>query len=103
DRSREPLSFGGFIPLERVYAFEPMPSDSLTADQQRHILGAQAQLWTEYIPNPKHAEYMLLPRLSALSEVVWTPPELKSYDGFMQRMRAHFLRLDALDVNYRRP
>ena len=68
----EPLAIGGFLPLETVYLFEPIPAD-LSPEAARRVLGAQAQLWTEYMPTPKHVEYMAFPRLSALAEVVWTP------------------------------
>lgn len=81
----EPTAIGGFLPLERVYSFEPAP-ESLTAEQRGHILGAQANLWTEYIPTPEQAEYMLLPRMAALSEVAWTQPEKKNYDNFLTRL-----------------
>ncbi len=65
------------------------------------MLGAQGQLWTEYVPDPKHAEYMLFPRVCALSEVVWSPLESKSYSDFAERLAIHLRRLDALGVNYR--
>jgi hexosaminidase len=102
DRSKEPVSIGGFTPLDSAYAFEPVPAE-LTPDQVKHILGAQGQLWSEYISNPKHAEYMAFPRLSALAEVVWTPKERRNFSEFLQRLPMHLKRLDALDVNYRRP
>ncbi len=102
DRTKEPHAIGGFIPLELVYSLNPVP-DSLTAEQGKHILGAQAQIWTEYITNPKHVEYMAFPRASALAEVVWTPMDRKDYADFLVRLNAHLKRLDALDVNYRRP
>ncbi|NLA63281.1 MAG: family 20 glycosylhydrolase, partial [Bacteroidales bacterium] len=81
----EPTAIGGFLPIEKVYSFEPAP-ESLTAEQKGHILGAQANLWTEYIPTPEQAEYMLLPRMAALSEVQWTQPEKKDYDNFLTRL-----------------
>jgi len=74
----EPQGIGGFLPIDKVYAYEPVPSE-LAAEQASHVLGAQSNLWTEYIDNPQQAEYMLLPRLLALSEVVWSekkPAEL---------------------------
>src|SRR5690606_33034351 len=67
DTQREPFAFGGFVPVERVYSFEPLP-DELTPQEQQHIIGVQANLWTEYIKTDSHLEYMLLPRLAALSE-----------------------------------
>ena len=81
----EPIAIGGFLPVERVYSFEPAP-ESLTTEQKGHILGAQANLWTEYIPTSEQVEYMLLPRMAALSEVQWTQPEKKDYDNFLDRL-----------------
>ena len=101
DTGREPLAIGGYLPLSEVYAYEPIPHD-LPPEAARHILGAQAQLWTEYIPTPKQAEYMFFPRLSALSEVVWSPGEGKDYADFLRRLSVHLQRLDILDVHYRR-
>jgi hexosaminidase len=99
DRSREPLAFPGYLPLDSAYAFEPAPP-GLDSAQSRHVLGAQAQLWTEYIPDPKRAEYMTFPRLAALAEVVWTRPERKDFASFRERLRRHAERLDALDVSH---
>jgi hexosaminidase len=87
--------------VEKVYGFEPVPA-SLTPAEAKHILGAQAQVWTEYIPNPKHVEYMAYPRLVALTEVLWSPASRRDYADFLQRLPVHLRRLDALDVNYRR-
>jgi hexosaminidase len=101
DRTKEPLAIGGFTPIDTVYAFEPVPS-VLSAEESKHILGAQAQHWTEYIPNPKHLEYMAYPRLVALSEVVWSARDRRDFTDFIQRLPVHLRRLDALDVNYRR-
>jgi hexosaminidase len=70
--------------------------------QGGHILGAQGQIWTEYITDPRHVEYMALPRMCALAEVVWTAPEKKDYADFHRRLKTHLRRLDVLDVNYRR-
>ncbi len=97
----EPLAIGGFLPLEMVYEFEPVP-DALADNMKKYILGAQANLWTEYIPTPEHAEYMLLPRLSALSEVVWTDRQLKSFRDFKNRMGYMYDRLSAMKINFRR-
>ncbi len=85
DSWRQPFGIGGYVPLSKVYSMEPVP-EGLTEEQSRHILGAQCNLWAEYIAYPEHMEYMLLPRLSALSEVQWTQPQSKDYDGFMQRL-----------------
>ena len=97
----EPLSIGGFLPIETVYDFDPV-APSLTADEAHHVLGTQAQIWTEYIASPGHVEYMAFPRLAALSEVAWTPRAQKNYSDFLARLSTHLQRLDRLDVNYRR-
>jgi len=102
DRRWEPLSIGGFMPLDTVYAFEPVPP-SLTADEARHVLGAQGQVWTEYLRTPKEVEYMAYPRLTALAEVVWSPRGPRDFAEFRRRLAVHLLRLDAMDVGYRRP
>lgn len=85
DVETEPLAIGGFLPVERVYSYEPMPA-SLTPEQQAYIKGVQANLWTEYIPTFEHAQYMVLPRWAALSEVQWTKPERKNYEDFLNRL-----------------
>ena len=100
DKAHEPIAIGGFLPMDTVYAFEPYP-DSLESQYRKHILGAQVQLWTEYIPTPKQAEYMAYPRTSAFSEVVWTPEDERDYSDFLRRLKVHEKRLEALDVNYR--
>lgn len=100
DQSREPLAIGGFLPLETVYAFEPIPAE-LEPQFAKHVLGAQVQVWTEYMPNAKQVEYMAFPRLTALAEVVWTPVERKDYANYLVRLTQHLLRLQALDVNVR--
>jgi hexosaminidase len=100
DRDREPLAIGGFLPLETVYAFDPIPEE-LEPQYSRHVLGAQAQIWTEYMPDSKNVEYMAFPRLTALAEVVWTPRAQKNYSDFIRRLRRHLPRLTVLDVNFR--
>lgn len=101
DKSKEPLAIGGFTPIDSAYAFEPVPP-SLSAEEAKHILGAQAQVWTEYIPNAKQVEYMAFPRLSALSEGLWSAKPRKDFADFMARMQIHVKRLEALDVNFRK-
>jgi len=98
----EPLAIGGFLPLDTVYAYEPIPP-ALDSVQAKHVLGTQGQIWTEYQRNPKNVEYMVFPRLVALAEVAWTPRELKDFADFTARLTKHFARLSVLDVNYRRP
>lgn len=100
DQDSEPLAIGGFLPLDTVYAYEPVP-DELSAAEATHILGAQANVWTEYMKTPEHIEYMVFPRMLALSEVVWSPRERRDYGGFLGRLPWHFDRLDALGVAYR--
>ena len=100
DQSSEPLAIGGFLPLETVYAFEPVPEE-LEPQYVRHVLGAQAQLWTEYMPNPKRVEYMAFPRLTAFAEVVWTSTARKNYSSFLDRLSTQADRLRVLDVNFR--
>jgi hexosaminidase len=102
DAKREPPNIGGFIPLEKVYDYNPIPGE-LTSDEQKYVLGAQGNLWTEYISTPQHLEYMTFPRLLALSEVVWSPLESKDYASFRQRLLYHLGRLEKQDVNYRIP
>ncbi len=101
DKANEPLAIGGFLPLDKVYGYEPVPAQ-LSADAAKHVLGAQGELWTEYMKTPAHVEYMAFPRVCALSEVVWSPAARKDYAGFLQRMATHTQRLDALQVNYRK-
>lgn len=92
---REPHAIGGFTDVEKVYSYEPVPKE-LSDDQVKYILGAQANVWTEYISYFPHVQYMCLPRMSALSEVVWTKPENKDYNDFKDRMKFLFERFDAL-------
>lgn len=99
DPTTEPLAIGGFLPLEQVYNYNPIPK-ALAADKRKYILGTQANLWTEYIKTPEYAEYMLFPRLTALAEVAWTPNESKNYDDFTKRLNTHFERLRFKGVNY---
>jgi hexosaminidase len=96
----EPPNIGGNLPLEKVYSFDPVPS-SFTPEEAKRVLGAQGNLWTEYITSPGHVEYMVFPRLTAISEVTWTPLAQKNYDDFLTRMRVHENRYRALDVNFR--
>ncbi len=96
----EPLAIGGLTPLEKVYSYEPIPPQ-LTELEARHVLGAQAQHWTEYMKDAAHVEYMSFPRLTAFSEVVWSDKTSRDYKGFQTRLKSHLERLDLLNVNYR--
>lgn len=86
DTDAEPFGIGGYIPMEQVYSYDPAFPE-LTPEQQKHILGVQANLWTEYVLNDEHLEYMLLPRLAALSEVQWCQPETKDWNRFIGSFR----------------
>lgn len=99
---KEPLAIGGYLPLDVVYSYEPIPEE-LSADEQKYIMGAQANVWTEYIATTKYAEYMLFPRVCALAEVVWTPKEKKDFTDFSKRMDTEYLRLYRYGINYRKP
>lgn len=85
DVKNEPEAIGGFLPIERVYSYEPMPA-SLTPEEQKYIVGVQANCWTEYMKTYNQVEYMELPRMAALSEIQWCIPEHKNFDAFMQRL-----------------
>lgn len=99
DIANEPLAIGGYIPVERVYSFSPLP-DNLTAEEQKHIIGVQANIWTEYIATFSHVQYMALPRMAALSELQWCSPDQRDYEAFTQRC-VHMAQLyDLYSYNY---
>ena len=102
DPVQEPLAIRGLTPLEKVYGFEPVP-ETLSAEDAAHILGAQGNVWTEYMATTDHVEYMVFPRMLALAEVVWSPQELRNWEDFVQRLPAQLQHLDTLGVNYRQP
>lgn len=99
DPEFEPEAIGGFTTLKKVYSFEPIP-DVLSEEEAKHVLGAQGNIWTEWIATPDHAEYMSIPRMLALAEVVWTDPEKKSWRQFNKRLQQHFRYFDLIGVNY---
>ncbi|WP_052670932.1 glycoside hydrolase family 20 protein [Draconibacterium sediminis] len=99
DPSLEPKAFGGNITLKKVYNYEPVPAE-LSIDEAKHIIGAQANIWTEYMPNGRHVEYMIMPRMSALSEVLWSPKDAKDWGDFSKRMESQYKRFDKLGINY---
>ena len=101
DKDNEPLAIGGFLPLEKVYQFEPIP-EQIDKDKERLILGGQGNLWTEYISTNEKAEYMALPRMSAMAEVLWSPRHLLNFRSFNKRMKWNYLRLDRMNANYRK-
>ena len=98
ETDKEPLAIGGYTPLEKVYGYEPF--DGIKPGAEDHILGVQANLWTEYITTEEHLEYMLLPRMCALSEVQWCAAEAKDYQRFLQSLDHTFEILDAMGLNY---
>lgn len=99
-KDREPLAIGGFSDLKKVYAFGPIPPQ-LSPDQAKLILGGQGNLWTEYIPDAGHAQYMIFPRLHAIAEVLWTPAEKRDWANFRQRLPAVLRGLEARGVRFR--
>lgn len=101
DKNSEPLAIGGFNSLEAVYRYNPIP-EALPAENRSYILGAQANVWTEYMPNSEQVEYMVFPRLCALSEVVWTGEKNKDFKDFETRMQKHYRRLQSWGIHYRK-
>ena len=101
DPNSEPLAIGGYLPLEKVYSYEPVPSE-LSAEEEKYILGAQANVWTEYMATPDHVEYMVFPRAVALAELTWMPKGPRNFEDFSYRLKNHLKRLDYLEVNYAR-
>ncbi len=101
DTSNEPLAIGGCVTLPHVYSYNPRPS-GLSEEEQNRIMGIQANVWTEYIPNFRHVEYMVLPRMAALSEVQWCDPATKDYDAFSKRLLKLMKLYDVYGYNYAR-
>ncbi len=99
DKTKEPLAIGGFNPLAAVYAYNPTPQ-ALLEDESKYIMGAQGNVWTEYITDFAKVQYMSMPRMAALSEVLWTLPEKKNYKDFLMRLKIHTKTLDKMGVNY---
>ncbi|MDH7501160.1 MAG: beta-N-acetylhexosaminidase [Verrucomicrobiota bacterium] len=97
----EPESIGGFIPLAKVYGFDPVPGE-LPADKYRHVLGVQGNLWSEFMWSPQDVEYFAFPRAAALAEVSWSPAQTRNFSDFLDRLDRHLKRLDQLKVNYRK-
>ena len=100
DRSLEPHGFAAYLPLRKVYSFEPVPV-GLTPPNDSYVLGGQANVWTEYIAATTHLEYMIFPRLDALAEVVWSPKDSRNWEDFQRRLKVDERRLDKLGVNHR--
>lgn len=97
--STEPLAIGGYTTVEKTYNYEPTP-EGLTPTESDFIMGAQGNVWTEYIHTPQHVEYMAVPRMLALAEAVWSPKNVRDYADFKQRLMAHFSLLDLKNVHY---
>ncbi|PCH74806.1 MAG: beta-N-acetylhexosaminidase [Flavobacteriaceae bacterium] len=98
-KSEEPLAWGGFTTLSKVYEFDPIVA-GMSPKEQAHVLGGQANLWTEYIPTVSHMEYMLYPRLAAMSETLWSPKASRDWDDFSQRLMPLLNRYEFLGINY---
>ena len=99
DTKNEPIAIGGYNPLDSVYFYKVIPRD-LNPESTKFIMGAQANLWSEYFPNFQQVEYMMMPRMMALSEVLWSYPQQRNYSDFISRMKAQRGMLDKLKVNY---
>jgi hexosaminidase len=99
DPKTEPIAIGGLLPLSKSYSFEPNLPE-LTAEEAKHVVGIQANVWTEYINNISYAEYMTYPRALALSEIAWSAKESKNYADFKKRLTGHLPAMDALKINY---
>jgi len=95
----EPVAIGGYTPVSEVYSYEPVPA-GLSKEEASYIQGAQANVWSEYMPNAEHVEYMVYPRATAMAEVLWSPAEKRNYDDFVERLKQHLHRLDMKKVNY---
>ena len=99
DPASQPQAIGGFTTLEKIYNYEPVPA-VLSAEEAKYIMGAQGNVWTEWMATPSHVEYMVYPRAAALAEVVWSPKEGRDYANFKERMRSQILRYNAYGINY---
>ena len=99
DKTQEPLAIGGFLPLDKVYSYEPIP-ESFTAEEASFIWGVQGNLWTEYIPDFNQVEYMAYPRSNALAEIGWSPREAKDWEYYHSRLQTQFKRWEYYGVNY---
>ena len=99
DSKTEPLAIGGNLPLSKVYSFEPNLPE-LTVEEAKHVLGVQANLWTEYIHEINYAEYMTYPRALAMAETAWSPKGTKNYEAFKKKLTGHLPTMEALKINY---
>lgn len=97
--NEDSITIGGYNPIEKVYAWDPLPAE-LNSDQQQYILGAQANVWTEYMDNPAKVEYMIFPRMAALSEILWSPKEKKDWSRFEKKLEVQFGRYTQWNVQF---
>jgi hexosaminidase len=98
-KNEDSVTIGGYTTIQKVYSYDPIPK-ALSAEDAKYVLGAQANVWTEYMTNTQKVEYQIFPRMSALSEVLWTPKEKKSWSNFEKRLINQFKRYDWLGINY---
>ena len=98
-QNEEPLAWGGYTPLSKVYTFDPTV-DELSEEEAKHILGGQANLWSEQIKTEAHSEYMIFPRLAAMSETLWSSKESRNWENFSKRIETLFTRFDKMGINY---
>ena len=96
--AKEPLAIGGYLPIEKVYEYDP--GAGFSPEEQKYILGIQGNVWTEYMPNPAQVEYMTFPRATAIAEVAWVPSGGKNFEDFATRLKAQLKRLEYLNVNF---
>ena len=100
-KTGEPIAIGGFTPLDKVYSYEPVPK-GLDINEASRIMGAQGNVWTEYIKTPEKVEYMSVPRMTALSEVVWSKRKTRDFSEFKKRLNFYRFFLDKEKINYRK-
>jgi len=100
-QNEDSLNIGGYLPLSKVYEYEPVPP-ALTGAQATHVRGAQANVWSEYMSNTRKVEYMIFPRLSALSEVLWSPKEARNWPDFEKRLQTQYIRYGLWNANFYR-
>jgi hexosaminidase len=99
DPKTEPLAIGGYLPLKKLYGYEPIPA-ILSKEEAKYVLGAQGNVWTEYMQTPAQVEYMVFPRAAALAEVVWSPKGARDFDGFKTRLSRLSKFYDLMGINY---
>ena len=99
DPKTQPYAIGGYTPIKKVYSYNPVPVDSLSVEERNHIIGLQANTWTEYIPTSEHLEYMIFPRALAVSEIGWTPQTERKWNDFKTRMNAQLVQLQKFGLH----